>query len=81
MTTSVKSEPKGQPTKTKEKENQSKEVLHLSMTFDEKYLTPFTVLLTSILKINAGNVIHVKSIATCLSLKQENQLRNMLRDH
>jgi lipopolysaccharide biosynthesis glycosyltransferase len=81
MKTLRKSEPKGQPTKTKKIEDPSAEILHLSMCFDENYLTPFTVLLTSILKNNASNPIHVHAIATGLSTRQKNVLRNLLRDH
>ena len=81
MKTYPKSEPKGQPKKTKKREKTSNEILHISMCFDDKYLTPFTVLLTSILINNESNPIHVHAIATGLSGKQENELKHLLNDH
>jgi lipopolysaccharide biosynthesis glycosyltransferase len=81
MKTLRRSEPEGQPTKTKKGERPSAEILHLSMCFDDKYLTPFTVLLTSILKNNESNPVHVHAIATGLSTRQKNVLSSLLRNH
>ena len=80
MKTYPKSEPKGQPTKTKKKEKTSNEIMHISMCFDDKYLTPFTVLLTSILKNNESNPVHVHAIATGLSGNEKDHLKNLIRD-
>jgi lipopolysaccharide biosynthesis glycosyltransferase len=81
MKTYQKSEPKAQPTKTKRKEKTSNEILHISMCFDDKYLTPFTVLLTSIIKNNESNPIHVHAIATGLSGREKSELKTLLNDH
>ncbi|RYY17372.1 MAG: glycosyltransferase family 8 protein, partial [Chitinophagaceae bacterium] len=79
MKTSLRSEPKGQPTKTKNPKKTSNQILHLSMAFDEKYLTPFTVLITSILRNNRSNPIHVHAIATGISKEKKNALKTLLR--
>jgi len=56
-------------------------VLHVSMSFDDRYLTAFTVLVTSILKNNAGNPIHVHAVASGLSRQQKRKLNKLLRDN
>jgi lipopolysaccharide biosynthesis glycosyltransferase len=81
MKTLQRSEPIGEPTKTKKREKPSAEIFHLSMCFDNKYLTPFTVLITSILKNNESNPIHVHAVATGLSARQKNVLSSLLREH
>lgn len=48
--------------------------IHLAICFDENYVTPFYVLLTSIFKNNRANDLVIHSIATGVTVDQKNEI-------
>ena len=49
--------------------------IHIALAFDEKYVTPFLVVLTSIFENNKGIRIHLHSIATGVSFEEKQRIR------
>jgi lipopolysaccharide biosynthesis glycosyltransferase len=56
-------------------------IIHIGTAFDEQYITPFYVLLTSIFYNNPGKDIVVHSIATGVSSKEKEKLKNFAGKH
>jgi lipopolysaccharide biosynthesis glycosyltransferase len=59
----------------------NRETIHLAAAFDENYLTPFYVLLTSIFTNNVENSLHFHVIATGVSPERKQQLINFVKSN
>lgn len=55
--------------------------MHVSSAFDKAYLTPFYVLVTSLLLHNKKNNVVIHSIATGVSETEKAEIRNFVRRH
>jgi len=55
--------------------------IHIALTFDQNYLTPFFVVLTSVFSNNPASCIHVHAIATGLSIAEKDRIRAFVQQH
>jgi len=59
----------------------NKNTIHIALTFDEKYITPFFVVLTSIFSNNPNSQFQVHAIATGVSLAEKDRIRTFVQQH
>lgn len=57
------------------------EPIHLAIAFDEKYVTPFYALLTSVFYHNKENRINIHAIATGISDQEKTAIANYVQQH
>ena len=55
------------------------EPIHLAIAFDQHYLTPFYVLLTSIFRNSQGSPYHIHTIATGISDREKDEISSFVR--
>ena len=55
--------------------------LHLAVAFDQNYITPFYVLITSIFQNSQGSPYHIHTIATGISDLEKDEISNFVRQH
>ncbi|MGI4885948.1 MAG: glycosyltransferase family 8 protein [Janthinobacterium lividum] len=55
--------------------------IHLAAAFDQNYVTPFYVLVTSIFHNNPANRFHIHSIATGVSEQEREEIRQYVQRH
>jgi lipopolysaccharide biosynthesis glycosyltransferase len=60
---------------------EERQVLHLGVAFDLNYLSPFTVLLTSVLQNNAKSEINIHAIVSGLNQTIKGQLKKYINRH
>ena len=55
------------------------EPLHLAVAFDQNYITPFYVLITSIFQNSQGRPYHIHTIATGISSREKEEINSFVR--
>ena len=57
------------------------ELIHLAASFDQNYLTPFYVLITSIFDNNRETLFHIHTIVTGVSDQEKEEMQQFVRQH
>lgn len=55
--------------------------IHLAVAFDQNYLTPFYVLVTSVFANNSGVAFHIHAIASGVSEQEKEQIHHFIEQH
>ncbi|EOR93415.1 putative glucosyltransferase [Arcticibacter svalbardensis MN12-7] len=55
--------------------------IHIALAFDDKYITHFFVVITSVFYNNPDNIFHLHIIATGLNLEQKEKIINFVHQH
>lgn len=55
--------------------------IHIALAFDEKFITPFFVVITSVFYNNPENIFHIHAIATGLDLEQKQKIVDFVHQH
>ncbi|PIQ22831.1 MAG: hypothetical protein COW65_00880 [Cytophagales bacterium CG18_big_fil_WC_8_21_14_2_50_42_9] len=59
----------------------NKNIIHIALTFDKNYITPFFVVLTSVFSNNQESRFHVHAIATGVSTAEKDRISAFVQQH